>query len=195
MTSGASKTGIREKERLWVRHPWMRGCRLLAVAALLALAAPGASPADESQVQVHLADGSSFPLLGWAFSYEYAAFRQGEPQTPVRRESRELWVGKRSVAIRGLILEIGGTGSLSLVAEGGKATTLRLEPPHRDFLLGGKENGKGLAVLPRSLDLRGQTLGGTKRQLCLLSYSTLVSCGGEEADRVVRVEFPLEAAK
>jgi hypothetical protein len=63
--------------------------------------------------------------------------------------------------------------------------------PHADLLV--PEGRKGLLVIPRSLDLRGTTLGGTNRQFCLLSYSTLVSCGGEDSDRVVRVEFPSEA--
>lgn len=165
--------------------------RAWLTAALLVGAARAGIPTDAAPVQVHLADGSSFPLLDWSFSYEFTAFRQGEPHgPPARRESRQLWVGKRVVPTQGRTLALVGGQNLSLTDSGGKTSLLRGEAPHSDLLL--PEGRKGLLVIPRSLDLRGTTLGGTNRQFCLLSYSTLVSCGGEDADRVVRVEFPSE---
>lgn len=172
---------------------WLTPALLVTLlVTLLITTARTVIPADTAPVQVHLADGSSFPLLDWTFSYEYTAFRQGDPHgPPARREVRELWVGKRSVPIQARTLALLGGQNLALTDSGGKTSTLRGVAPHADLLL--PEGRKGLLVIPRSLDLRGTTLGGTNRQFCLLSYSTLVSCGGEDSDRVVRVEFPSEA--
>lgn len=165
--------------------------RVWLTAALLLGSVRAGIPGDPAPIQVHLADGSSFPLLAWTFSYEFTAFRQGEPHgPPARRESRQLWVGKKAVPTRARTLAFLAGQSLALTDAAGKASTVRAEAPHKDLLL--PEESKGLLVIPRSLDLRGTTLGGTNRQFCLLSYSTLVSCGGEDADRVVRVEFPDE---
>jgi hypothetical protein len=69
-----------------------------------------------------------------------------------------------------------------------KPAEWRIEAPPREALLPGAD--KKLTVTARSLDLRGETLTGTRRELCLLSYSALVECGDDAANRVTRVKFP-----
>jgi hypothetical protein len=49
---------------------------------------------------------------------------------------------------------------------------------------------KKLMVVARSLDLRGESLTGTKMDFCLLSYSSLVECGESPEHQVLQIEFP-----
>jgi len=44
-------------------------------------------------------------------------------------------------------------------------------------------------VQARAMDLRGQTIGGTQREFCLLSYSSLVECPAAADQRVVRIKL------
>jgi hypothetical protein len=74
-----------------------------------------------------------------------------------------------------------------VTSAGGKAVRAKVEPPHRDLLAPGAD--KATMVMARSLDLRGEGITGTRREVCLLSYSSLVECGGTPADQVVKVEF------
>jgi hypothetical protein len=183
------------------------------VAALLLWLPARAAPADgaaDLPVIVHLADGSSVPLRGWTLSYEYMTWPAGGSQamgTTARREGRTLQVGRKAVEVTGGVLELehrmlpsdpgeGASGPaeipvvsrLRLRSPGGRVEDLKLEPPHRDFLA--PEAGKGLVVLARSLDLHGVTLTGTRRELCVVSYSRLVECGVQRDGRVVKLEFP-----
>ena len=144
---------------------------------------------------VYLADGSSLPLQSWSLSYEYVAWAQGtDPAlaTAHRRDTKELWVGKKRVPTAGLTLEIrreaGRRDQLALAPAEGKKDELRVEPPSRDLLAA--DDHKGLLVVARALDLRGETLTATKRELCLLAYTPLVECGQEPEQRVVKIEFP-----
>jgi hypothetical protein len=161
-------------------------------------------------VVVHLADGTSLPLREWSLSYEYVAWPAGSSQalgTTARRETRELWANRKRLDTAGLVLELehrmvpyrppeGTSGPpeipdvtrLRLAWPGGRRDALRPEPPHHDLLLPG--GAKGVVVLARSLDLKGVTLAGTRRELCVLSYTSLVQCGVERAGRVVKLEFP-----
>jgi hypothetical protein len=163
------------------------------VALLLAGAAAPEEPAA-APVMVYLADGSSLPLQSWSLSYEYVTWVQGtDPAlaTAHRREAKELWVGKKRVPTGGLTLEIrrepGQRQQLALAFPQGKKEEMKVEPPSRDLLAA--EGQKGL-VVARSLDLRGETLTATKRELCLLAYTQLVECGQEPEQRVVKIEFP-----
>jgi hypothetical protein len=164
----------------------------------------------ELPVIVHLADGTSLPLREWSLSYEYTTWPAGSSQamgTTARREGRELWVGKKQVEVAGRVLELehrmlpsdpgeGRSGPaeipvvsrLRLSAPGRRGEDLRLEPPHRDRLVPGV--AKDLVVVARSLDLHGVTLAGTRRELCVVSYSRLVECGVQRDGRVVKLEFP-----
>lgn len=77
---------------------------------------------------------------------------------------------------------------LALSSPGGGKDELKPEPPHRDRLLPG--GGKNVVVLARSLDLRGVTLAGTRREPCVVSYTSMVECGVLRNGRVVKLEFP-----
>jgi hypothetical protein len=147
---------------------------------------------------VHLGDGSSLPLGSWTLSYEYLSWPQGTPReqaTASRRDARELWVGKRRLAASALTVELEyATGAaptvkgLALKPAQGKVSALRAEPPHRELLAPASD--KKTMIVPRSLDIRGMTLTGTRRELCLVAYSVFVQCGSDPADQVVKVEFP-----
>ena len=175
-----------------------------------AAAAPAAAGAEGLPVVVHLADGTSVPLRAWSLSYEYMTWPAGGSQASgatARRDARTLWIGKKQLETAGLVLELehrmipsdpgeGFSGppevpvvsQLRLTSPGGRREEHRLEAPHRDLLLPG--GGKGVVVLARSLDLHGVTLTGTRRELCVVSYSRLIECGVQRDGRVVKVEFP-----
>ncbi len=184
--------------------------------ALAACAAAGAdtpaSPAatGPGTVVATLADGTSVPLQNWTLSYEYAAWKKGTPFTlaqPARRESTELLIGKRALSLAGATVEIqyqseervradAGVAlkervrlphGLTVLLPGGEKTSLKLEPPARELVLPGGD--KDLQFLARGLDLKGQTLTGTVRDFCLLSFSSMVECGTEAQDQVVKLEF------
>ncbi len=142
-----------------------------------------------------MADGTSLPLRSWSLSYEFVTWPQGtDPAlaTAHRRDARELWVGKKRVPTGGLTVEIrresGDRDQLELGFPEGKKEEVKVEPPSRDLL--SPEGQKGFLVVARSLDLRGETLTATKRELCLLAYTSLVECGQEPGQRVVKIEFP-----
>jgi len=183
---------------------------LAAAAALAAGAAAPQAATERPPIVVRLGDGSSVPLRQWTLSYEYFSWPQGGAQTdgtPGRHEGGELWVGKKIVPLQGATLQIeydtvererdvdGETRivkvpsarALKLVAAG-KATTLKIEPPHRELMAPGVD--KKMMVAARSLDLRGESLTGTTMDFCLLSYSTLVECGESPEHQVMKVEFP-----
>ena len=172
--------------------------------AALAFTGPLFAQPAGGGIVVHLADGTSLMLHTWSLTYEYAASRRGEPPTfgsTARREARDLWVGKKTFPLPGRTLEIvyaeenhpvGGTLQKVPVARGfvlvsqGKRDTLKAEPPHPDLLA---RDASGLLVQARALDLHGETIAGTKREFCLLSYSALVECPVQADQRVVKIQF------
>lgn len=193
----------------------MRPMRPPALVATLAavLVFPAALPAQEglAAVVVHLGDGSSLPLRPWTLSYEYGTWPRGS--SPALAESRSapttaLWAGKKSYPLAGMTLEISTqmaererevegeirrvqvpvVKGFVLVGPDGKRNEVKLEPPHRELLAPGLD--KSANVLPRSLDLKGETLTGIKREFCLASLSALVECQVEAGQEVVRLEFP-----
>jgi hypothetical protein len=198
--------------------PARRGSPAFISAALLAAAVVAAGsavaappePAEAPPAVVRLADGSSVPLRQWSLSYEYFSWPQGGAQTDgtaARREGSELWIGKKIIPLKGATLQIeydtiererdvdGQTRSVQVPAPramklvaAGKATKLKVEPPHRELMAPNVD--KKLMVIARSLDLRGESLTGTKMDFCLLSYSTLVECGEGPEHQVMQVEFP-----
>lgn len=186
---------------------------MLVAAATLAAGVIAAAPpdaADRPPIVVRLGDGTTVPLRQWTFSYEYFSWPQGGAQadgTAGRREGGDLWMGKKVVPLKGSTLQIeydtvererdvdGQTRNvkvplaraLKLVA-GDKASTFKLEPPHRDLIA--PDVDKRQVVVARSLDLRGESLTGTKMDFCLVSYSTLVECGESPEHQVLQIEFP-----
>jgi hypothetical protein len=182
--------------------------KTLLAAALLAAASQAAAQGGES-ILVYLADGTSLPLRSWSLSYEFSAWRRGQSPafaTISRKEAREIWAGKRAIPVSGLTVEIlygqvervqeeegeirrvkvAVAQGLSLLGADGKKTALKPDPPHPDLLAPGQE---GVIVQGRGLDLRGETLTGTKRDFCLLSYSALLQCSGMPDQQVVKIQF------
>jgi hypothetical protein len=178
--------------------------------SLFGLALAAAASPQEGAAVAHLADGSSVPLTGWTLSYEYVAWKPGTPQyqvPPQRRDVSELLLAKRSYPVKGQTLEVLYTSvprqrevdgqprtvkvrvatGLALGPGGGKKTTFKLEAPHRDAIIPDAEKSTLLSV--RTLDFKGQTLTGTRREFCLVSFTSLVECPEDAANQVVRVEF------
>lgn len=177
----------------------------------LFLAPRPAAAEGPGQVIVHLADGTSLPLNSWSLSYEYQAYKEGTAAgfaQPVRREATEYWSNKKTFPMPGGSLEIlyrvyeravevdgqtqKGQGAIVtglVVNAGGKRNELKLEAPAKELLMPGGAH-KGMIVQPRSLDVRGETLTGTKRDFCVLSFSPLVECSSSPKERVVKLEFP-----
>lgn len=165
---------------------------------------------ERAPAVVHLGDGSTVPLRQWSLSYEYFSWPHGGSQadgTAARRTAAELWAGKKAIPLDGSTLHIeyvteererdvdGETRkvqvprarSLKLVREG-KTEQLKLEAPHRELLAPGGD--KKRVVTARTLDLRGESLTGTKMDFCVVSYTTLVECGESPEHQVVQIEFP-----
>ena len=183
---------------------------VLALAALLLAPAVALSQSGDSMLIVHLADGSSLPLRSWSLSYEYQAWKQGTAPgftQPMRRTAPALWVGKKAFPIASSGVEIqyrvyerqvevegqvqkgqGAVVTALVLSVDGKRAELKPEAPAKDFLMPG-DSAKGLTVQARSLDVLGETLTGTKRSFCVMSYTALVECSAAPADRVVKLEL------
>jgi hypothetical protein len=186
------------------------------LAAVLIVSSPGfvfaqtASAPQDKPVMVHLGDGTSQPLRSWNLVYDFLSWKQGTPALlaqPTLRKTAELWAGKKIFPIAGHTLELAygeypreieieGRTQRVLVAvaqkltlhdANRKKTEMKIEPPHRDLLLPGSD--KSTNVTARSLDLVGETLTGTKRTFCVLSYSALVECAGNPSEQVVKLIF------
>ena len=173
--------------------PAVRTLRL-ALAALSLAAAAGADAPDRGSIVVTLGDASTVTLRDWSLSYEYALYRQGTSPMAAptaRKKSSELFVGKKALPVAGQTLDIAYEGTrvkdITLRGADGRKSTLKVEAPARDLLVESVE--KGMAVTPRSLDLTGETVTGTKREFCVLSYTMVVECGVTPEDRVVKIEF------
>jgi hypothetical protein len=166
---------------------------------------------DRGTLLVTMGDGATVTLRNWALSYEYSAYKQGaSPMTGASRrtDSADLLVGKRTVPTRGQVLTFTyDEVPKALVAAGaapatdrfkhprevvvtgadGKKQAFKVEAPARDLLVPTAE--KGMAFQARTLDLRGETITGTRKEMCLLSYTASVECGSTPPDAVVKVEF------
>jgi len=176
-----------------------------AALCLLACSLPGLAQEASSVAVARLADGSELPLAAWKLVYEYQTWP--ESSSPAfaevkRREGRELIVDKKLLSVAGARLEItyrlfektddqgqrvpGAVVTGLSLTEAGRKTSLKPEPPHKQVLAG---DLKKVFFQGRVLDLVGETLTGTKRQLCLVSFSPLVECSAQPGQRVVSVEF------
>jgi hypothetical protein len=183
----------------------------IALAVLLAPTPPLSAQEGPGPVMVTLADGSSFPLRPWSLSYEFSSWTKSTSPAfaDVRRvDGLQLWAGKKVHPVAGSTIEIqydtvererDVDGDMQLVklplarllvlkGPDGKKSEIRPEPPYRDFLLPGSD--KSLLVQARSIDLRGQTLTGTKREFCIVSFTSLVECVSEQGQQIVKLEFP-----
>ena len=184
----------------------MLGALLLAAAVQ---GAPAAEPAATRTALVHFADGNTLPLRNWKLSYEFVTWdknRNAATGLSARTEADDLWIGKRAFPMSGAVLQVAyaevrretlvdgrpqpivsSAAREVTVSAGGDTGKFKVEPPDRLFLGGGAPKSANLIV--RSVDLRGEGITGTRREVCVLSYSTLVDCGSSPADQVVKVEF------
>ena len=179
----------------------MKRLAMLALGAFLLppVSIPAGGQADEGLATVHFADGSSVLLRSWTFSYEFLAWTKGTPQFQAEtkfQQASAVFADKKTHPVAGRSLTIvygppkssGGAVVKELVlAGGGKQENLPPKPPHRDLLL--PKADSSILVLARSLDLRGETLTGTTRSMCLVSYTALVECPSEPDQQVTRIEF------
>jgi hypothetical protein len=195
----------------------MRAPRLPSLAVLLAIVAatPGARATradapDQGTIIVTLEDGTTVPLRNWTLSYEYAMAKTGVSPLfapTARKAASELYVGKKSFPLAAQILTIAymetmrstesDTGiktervktprEVTLAGADGRKNTFKIEPPVRELLVASPE--KGMTVMARTLDVIGETVTGTRKDFCLISYTAVVECGATAADRVVKVEF------
>jgi hypothetical protein len=169
------------------------------------------APADRGSVVVTTEDGSIVPLHNWSLSYEYGLAKPGTSPLfapTARKAAWDLYVGKKAVPTTGQVLTIAyletmrstesDTGvktekiktprELTMTGADGRKTTFKVEAPARELLVESLE--KGTTLMARTLDVEGETITGTKKDFCVLSYTAVVECGGTAADRVVKVEFP-----
>jgi hypothetical protein len=193
----------------------MRTSAGILAAILLALAshsgpASADAPADRGTAVVTLEDGTSVPLHNWSLSYEYGIAKQGTSPLfapTARKTAWDFYVGKKALPTAGQTLTIAYSETMrstesdtaitteriktprevTLAGADGKKSTFKVEPPARELLVESLE--KGTTLMARTLDLLGETITGTKKDLCVLSYTAVVECGGTAADRVVKVEF------
>ena len=193
----------------------MIGRAALAITLLAGGAAAGDDPSPDPAAPartalVTFADGNTLPLRNWTLSYDYISWERGRsPASGVQtgKEASELWLGKRVVPLQGAVLAVehvevrretlvGGrpqpivsstARAVTVTAADGKRVKAKVEPPHRDLLAPGA--GKSPMTMARSLDLRGEGITGARREVCLLSFSSLVECGGTPAHQVVKVQF------
>jgi len=182
----------------------------LLLLARLGSAGTADAPADRGTVVVTTEDGSSVPLHNWSLSYEYGLAKAGTSPLfapTARKTAWELYVAKKALPTTGQVLTItysetmrsteSDTGvrtekiktpkELTLTGADGRKT-FKVEAPVRELLVESLE--KGTTLMARTLDVVGETITGTKKDFCLVSYTAVVECGGTAADRVVKVEFP-----
>jgi hypothetical protein len=168
---------------------------MLSLCALLLLS-PSTAPAQEELASVatlHLADGTSVALIEWKLTYEFATWRQKEPVSSAKPQTREhamLVLGKKTYPVKGETLTFTHEetdGSFRVTSINLKTGSLKIEIPARDVLA--PDLDKGLFYQPRSLDVAGKTLSGIERSFCVASFSSLVDCGGTPGTRVVKIDF------
>jgi len=189
-----------------------RGSWIALCFAGLVLSGPPAGAQEEGPgpALVHFADGSSLALRAWTLNYEYSTWLRAESVargTTARRGANEIWSGKRRLPAGGLTVEVqyeprereeevdGETRrvkvqvarGLVLVAKDGKRTPLKPEPPALELLYPGADKDRMVQAL--TLELHGETLTGSARDLCLLTYSALAECSPEPSQQVTKIEF------
>lgn len=168
---------------------------MLSLCALLLLS-PGTAPAQEELASVatlHLADGTSVALVEWKLTYEFATWRQKEPVSSAKAQTREhpmLVLGKKTYPVKGETVTFTHEetdGSFRVTSINLKTGSLKVEIPARDILA--PDLDKVYFYQPRSLDVAGKTLSGIERSFCVVSFSALVDCGATPGTRVVKIDF------
>ena len=174
----------------------MRSVAIVALAGAFLLSAPLAPGQEElsSVATLQLADGTSVAMVQWKLTYEFVSWRSKEPISTAKPQVREnplLILGKKTWPVKGDTLSIKhveADDSVRVVSMNlKKAGELKVENPAREAVA--PDLDKDRIYQPRSLDISGKTLSGLDRSFCLVSFSTLVECGGTKTTRVVKVDF------
>ena len=174
----------------------MRSFLIPGFTALLLFSPMAAKAQDEvsSVATLHLADGTTVALVDWKLAYEFAAWREKEPMSSARPQTRQnamLVLGKKTYSVKGDTLTLSHTEtddafrvtSMNLK----KVGELKIENPAREVLAPDLE--KKMIYQPRSLDISGKTLSGINRSFCVASFSALLDCGSTSSTRVVKINF------
>ena len=174
----------------------MRSVAIVALAGALLLSAPLTPGQEElsSVATLHLADGTSVAMVEWKLTYEFVSWRSKEPISTAKPQVREnalLILGKKTWPVKGETLSIKHVEADDTVRVVSmnlkKAGDLKVENPAREVVAPDLE--KDRIYQPRSLDISGKTLSGLDRSFCVISFSTLVECGGTKTTRVVKIDF------
>ncbi len=166
----------------------------LAIAFVAGRAPVRAQEELASVATLRLADGSAVALVEWKLTYEFGAWRQGEPISSAKPQTRQaagLILGKKTYPVKGETLTLTHVetedGVRVAVFNLKKAGDIKMENPARETLA--PDLDKKFIYQPRSLDVSGKTLSGIQRSFCIASFSALVDCGGTKTTRVVKIDF------
>ena len=172
--------------------PIKRGWPLILAMGLAALAATARS--QGGLVTVHLANGDALPLRETKLTYEYQIWAKDTPRVLSRtkkRESPAIVIGKHRYPVAGTAVVFDhsqGRVRLEITQPNGKKKEIKkIKVPDRKALL--PDVDKNMMVQIRSLDITGQTLTGTRRSFCLISFTSMVECSSDAEHQVVRIEF------
>jgi len=165
----------------------------LILAIGLAAVAPLAG-AQSGPVTVHLANGDALLLQEAQLTYEYQMWAKDTPRVlaPFKYlESNAIVLEKKRYPVAGADVTFDhsqGRVRLEITqADGKKKQIKKVKTPERKVLL--PDLDKNIMVQIRSLDIKGQTLTGTRRSFCLISFTSMVECATEAEHQVVRIEF------
>ena len=165
----------------------------LILAIGLAAGAPVAG-AQSGPVTVHLANGDALPLRETRLAYEYQMWAKDTPRVlaPFKYyQTAAIVLGKDRYPVAGTRVSFDhsqGRVRLEITQANGKKKEIKkVKAPERKVLL--PHLDKNIMVQIRSLDIKGQTLTGTRRSFCLISFTSMVECSTEAEHRVVRIEF------
>lgn len=169
-----------------------RSGRLILAVGLVAGAS--VASAQDGPVTVHLANGDALPLQEAKLTYEYQMWAKDTSRVlaPFKNlETTAVVLGKDRYPVAGTQISFDhsqGRVRLQITQADGKTKEIKkFKTPARKVLL--PDLDKNTMVQIRSLDIRGQTLTGTRRSFCLISFTSMVECATEAEHQVVRIEF------
>ena len=149
----------------------------LILAIGLAAGASTVAHAQSGPVTVHLANGDALPLQEAKLTYEYQMWAKDTPRAlaPFKySETTVIVLGKERYPVAGTRISFDhsqGRVRLDITqADGKKKEIKKVKTPERKVLL--PDLDKDFMVQIRSLDIKGQTLTGSRRSFCLISFTS-----------------------
>lgn len=165
---------------------------LILALGLVTVAATG--HAQTGRITVHLANGDALPLQETKLTYEYQVWAKDSPRVLApfkQRDTPAIVIGKNRYPVQGTTVAFDhsqGRVRLKITQKDAKPKEIKkLKAPERKVLL--PDIDKNMMVQIRSLDIVGQTLTGSRRTFCLISFTSMVECATEPEHQVVRIEF------